>query len=329
MRPPLITVVTAVRNGDKQLKETIRSIQAQDIEDWEYIIVDDASTDQTVAVVEQEAKSDTRLRLLRRTESGGPYTAANDALAISRGRYIMRTDADDLQPPDRFRKQLNYLAEHKEYRSCISYWQPFDEYGLRPRVITVPSPRVLKWYLTLRSPSVHSSLCIERDALLGVGGYRNLPLSQDYQLWCELTVRGWLGVIPEPLSYVRFHAGRSTNTCGKLQRTLAQKVAREHWRSLTGQPLSVVDSEALWAVGYSLPFDIGRGLMMLENWNHLARRDSLLTTADHQELIALSDLRKWKFLRGNVRSRPVQSVLRALWMGRRIPALIAAAKAAA
>ena len=89
MRPPLITVVTAVRNGEINNSRRRSGVFRHKISrTGEYIIVDDASTDQTVAVVEQEAKSDTRLRLLRRTESGGPYTAANDALAISRGRYI-------------------------------------------------------------------------------------------------------------------------------------------------------------------------------------------------------------------------------------------------
>src|SRR5206468_94305 len=89
-------------------------------------------------------------------------------------------------------------------------------------------PRVFRWYLLLRGASIHSTACIERAALLELGGYRELPLAQDYRLWCELTRRDWLGVLPEVLSYVRRHAGRVTETRAALQRQLALDVVRDH-----------------------------------------------------------------------------------------------------
>ena len=87
--------MTAVWNGSASLAETIACIQAQTFTDWEYIIVDDASTDDTPALVEQAMQKDSRIRLLRRTKSEGPYIAANDGLREAKGKWVVRIDADD------------------------------------------------------------------------------------------------------------------------------------------------------------------------------------------------------------------------------------------
>jgi glycosyltransferase involved in cell wall biosynthesis len=313
MPHPLITVITAVRNGEKYLAETIASIQAQDLDEWEYIIVDDASSDGTREVVEQAMKNDRRVQLLCRRESAGPYTAANDAARISRGRYLMRTDGDDLQPPDRFRRQIRFLSEHSRFKACVTFWQALDDQGLVPgRIATLPRPGAFKWYLLLRSASIHSSLCIERDAFFEIGGYRDLPLSQDYRLWCDLTRRGWLGVLPEVLSHVRFHENRSTNRRTALQRTLAHKVVQDHWLALTGQPCTDDDVATLWAVGYSLPSDIRRGLAMLDRWDRSWSGDATLDAEDRKELAGLSRLRRRKLLRANLRRQPARTLLAAM-----------------
>src|SRR5437764_8389847 len=166
MSSPLVTVLTAVHNGARYLGETIACIQAQTFTDWEYIIVDDASSDQTVALVEAAMARDSRLRVLRRAVSGGPYTAANDGLRAARGKYVIRIDADDLSPRERIARQVEYLDRHP-YRACVSYWQGFNEQGLIPgSVAAVPSsPRVLAWYLLLRSPSLHSAVCYQREMM--------------------------------------------------------------------------------------------------------------------------------------------------------------------
>src|SRR5579862_2093130 len=120
MSYPEVTVITAVRNGERYLPETIASIQAQTFSGWEYIIVDDKSDDHTCKLVEEAQSHDSRIRLLRRKHSAGPYTAANDGLREARGKYIVRIDADDLCPPHRIERQLLYLANHPEYRACVT-----------------------------------------------------------------------------------------------------------------------------------------------------------------------------------------------------------------
>lgn len=313
MSVPEVTVLTAVRNGALYLSETIASIQAQTFSDWEYIIVDDNSDDNTVELVEAARREDPRLRLLRRDSSAGPYVAANDGLREARCRYIVRIDADDLCPRHRIERQLEFLAVHREYRACVSYWQGFSHNGLIPNTVTpIPgNPRVFRWALLLRGPSIHSSVCFEREAMDEIGGYRELPLSQDYRLWCELTRRGWLGTIPEVLSYVRYHEKRASFQRKTLQAECGLDVLSDHLTALTGETWSRADLEALRAVGLSLPDCVEKGIEMLDRWDRFWQAAPDLTPQDREELAQLSTFRRWKHLRSNARRQPLR-VLRGL-----------------
>jgi glycosyltransferase involved in cell wall biosynthesis len=311
MSLPEVTVLTAVRNGVRYLPETIASIQAQTFADWEYVIVDDNSDDDTTKLVEAAQRNDSRIRLLPRKHTAGPYVAANDGLREARGRYIVRIDADDLCPPHRIERQLAFLTTHREYRACVSYWQGFNDAGLIPETVTqIPcNPRVFRWALLLRGPSIHSTACFEREAINELGGYRELPLSQDYRLWCELTRRGWLGTIPEVLCFVRYHEKRQSFQNRALQFEFALDVLADHLSALTGEKWSREELEALRAVGLSVPISVNRGIEMLDRWDRLWQAAPDLTPLDREELAQLSVVRRWKHLRTNARRQPI----RALW----------------
>jgi glycosyltransferase involved in cell wall biosynthesis len=304
---PQVTVLTAVRNGARFLSATIESIQKQTYADWEYVIVDDASTDETVSIVEKFRRSDPRIQLLKRATSGGPYTSANDGLKIARGKYIVRTDGDDLSPAHRIERQLAFLGEHPEYRACVTYWQAIDETGKKLNVVTpIPNnPRIFRWGLVLRSQSLHSAVCFEKAAMEELGGYRELPLSQDYRLWCEMTRRGWLGTIPEILCYVRFHGSRQTNQRAQIQRELALEVLSDHLFALTGERWPREELLAIRSVGYSELMPVDKGLEMLDRWDRLWQAATDLTPEDRIELKRMSAFRRWKHLRSNARRQPV------------------------
>jgi glycosyltransferase involved in cell wall biosynthesis len=310
MKSPQVTVLTAVRDGATYLAETIGSIQKQSFADWEYIIVDDASSDGTAKIAEEFARNDSRIRVLVRSTSVGPYAAANDGLRVARGTYIVRTDADDLSTPDRIEKQLAFLGAHPGYRACVSYWQSLNNHGAIPGTIT-PIPlnsRVFRWSLLLRSQSIHSAVCFEKAMMMELGGYRELPLSQDYRLWCELTRRDWLGTIPEVLSYVRSHGTRRSHTGFDLQRNLAIDVLSDHLLALTGQRWSREDLVALRSVGHSESMPVEKGLEMLDRWDRLWQAATDLTRSDRQELARTSSFRRWKHLRANARRQPMSAI---------------------
>lgn len=324
MNSPEITVLTAVRNGALHIAETIRSIQAQTFTSWEYVIVDDASGDATVEIVEGFMRRDGRLRLIRRRVSGGPYAAANEGLRQARGELIVRTDADDLSPPWRLRKQYDFLKANAQYRACVSFWQGFNNRGLiRGSVTPVPvRPDVFRWYLLLRSPSIHSSACYQRAAIEELGGYRELPLSQDYRLWCELSRRKWLGVLPEVLSYVRLHENRNSLTRNGLQRSLALDALSDHLSALTGERWPPEDIEALWIMGLSLAMPVDKGLEVLGRWDRLWQADLSLSREDRTELRRLSAFRRWKHLRANARRQPGRVLLSLLRFGATRPGVL-------
>ncbi|MBV9743964.1 MAG: glycosyltransferase family 2 protein [Acidobacteriia bacterium] len=311
MNPPKVTVLTAVRNGARLLGETIESIRAQTFTDWEYIIVDDASDDQTAEVVEKATLREPRLRLIRRATAGGPYAAANDGLRWARSDYIVRIDGDDLAPPGRIQQQYDFLEKNPQYRACVTFWQGFNQNGLIPGSVTpVPlSCGVFRWYLLLRSPSLHSAVCYQRSLMEELGGYREWPLSQDYRLWCELTRRNLLGVIPEVLCYVRSHPGRESLTKRSLQRKLALDILSEHLTALCGQIWSREDLNALWSVGHSETMPVAKGLEMLDRWDALWRSAKDLSGGDRRELRQLSSMRRWKHLRANARREPLAAAL--------------------
>ncbi len=317
---PKVTVLTAVRNGVHCLRETIDCIRTQTFSDWEYIIVDDASDDGTPELIDRAAQSDPRIRLIRRTFSGGPYAAANEGLRFASGKYVVRIDADDLAPPQRIRRQIDFLEKHSQYRACVSFWQGFDQRGFIPGSVTsVPSScGVFRWYLLLRSPSLHSAVCYERSLMEELGGYRELPLSQDYRLWCELTRRNLLGVMPDVLCYVRSHSARESLTKRALQRKLALDILAEHLFALSGQVWSREELNCLWAVGHSESLPIAKGLAMLDRWEALWKAADDLSEADKKELAKLSAMRRRKHLRANARREPLAAAFNYLKYGRRI-----------
>ena len=123
---PEVTVLTAVRNGERYLPETIDSILNQTFQDWEYILVDDDSSDRTVEIVQNYQAKDNRIRLIQLSERKGPFGAANIGIHHSNGKYILRTDADDLSNPSRIEEQIRFIKANPSIRACASYGRLID-----------------------------------------------------------------------------------------------------------------------------------------------------------------------------------------------------------
>ena len=112
MSAPAISVLMAAYNGSAWLPETLASLDAQTFVDFEVIVVDDGSTDDTLAFL--EAWPDPRVRVVAAETNRGPVEARNRAFALARGRYIAALDQDDICLPERFARQIAYLEAHPE-----------------------------------------------------------------------------------------------------------------------------------------------------------------------------------------------------------------------
>ncbi|MHB9032000.1 MAG: glycosyltransferase family 2 protein [Anaerolineae bacterium] len=214
---PTISVTICVYNGVGWVGAAVESILAQSYADFELIIVDDGSTDQTPAVL--RGYTDPRTVLLR-SEHQGVARARNLALAHARGKYIAVLDADDVAQPERLARQAAFLELHPEVVALGSGYILDDR--MRRRVIQVIPPagdQAIRRALAANNPICHSSVMLRRDAVLQVGMYdESLPYAEDYELWTRLAGTGELANLPDILvTRVYQRQGISSDLSHELQ----------------------------------------------------------------------------------------------------------------
>ncbi|MBI4596952.1 MAG: glycosyltransferase [Candidatus Omnitrophica bacterium] len=206
---PRVTVLMTVYNGVPYLREAIDSVLAQTFRDFELLIIDDASTDQSAARI--ESFGDPRIRLIRNPRNLGQTPSLNLGMAESRGRYIARMDQDDVCLPDRLQQQVACLDARSDV-AAVGTWAFLI--GPEGRATEMVGTRVdefgtfLGMTLTFASPIGHPTLVIRRDVLAAFGGYdESFAPCEDYALWCHLAERRHgLVSIPRPLMKLRRHA---------------------------------------------------------------------------------------------------------------------------
>ncbi len=139
--PPLISVIMSVYNGEQFLQEAVDSILKQTFADFEFIIIEDASTDNTQKLLEQNQLNDSRIKIIKKEKNKGPagfIQNLNIGLENATGKYIARMDADDISTPDRFQKQVNFLEKNPQTFLVGSQVQCIDESGDETKILRAP-----------------------------------------------------------------------------------------------------------------------------------------------------------------------------------------------
>src|SRR3989339_514356 len=185
---PVISVLMSVYNGEKFLAESVRSILGQTFKDFEFIILDDGSTDSTMPILDELAKSDLRVKIIKNEKNLGLTLSLNKGLNCCIGKYIARQDVDDVSSLWRLEKQLAYMEANPEVilsGSCGSY---IDENSKKVCEKKLPlSYLEIKRKLMFNNQFIHSSLMIRRDVLQKEGGYnKEFGRAQDYELILRL-----------------------------------------------------------------------------------------------------------------------------------------------
>lgn len=187
---PLVSVVTPAYNAEKFITQCHESVAAQSITSWEHIIVDDASSDRTVEVVEALARKDPRVRVCGLETNEGPSNARNAAIKLARGRYIAFLDCDDRWLPNKLEKQLAFMREH-DAAFCFTSYKVVDETGVPLQDVRVP--RHLNYQQFLRGSIIGCLTVIyDREKL----GLRLMPPGrsrEDYALWLSILKEGHVG----------------------------------------------------------------------------------------------------------------------------------------
>ena len=181
-----ITVLMSVYNGAKFLAEAIASILALTFTDFEFIIIDDASSDDSLHII--NSYKDARIVLIQNNKNIGLTKSLNIGIAKAKGKYIARMDADDISMPKRLEKQFDFMEEHLEFAFCGTRAKTINDVGKEISFFKPPtdSSKILA-LLLFKNCFFHSSLIIRTKKLLQVLGYNETyKYAQDYKLYLEL-----------------------------------------------------------------------------------------------------------------------------------------------
>ena len=184
---PLVSVVTPAFNAAEHVAETIRSVQAQTFENWEMLVADDCSSDSTADLVQQLAREDPRVRLIRLERNSGPAGARNAALSATSGRYLAFLDSDDLWLPEKLDRQLAFMTEQNCALSYTAFRRISSDGRRVGRLITVPA-RMTYGDLLKNTAIATLTVMLDRektgDPVMTDVGY------DDYTLWLEILRSG-------------------------------------------------------------------------------------------------------------------------------------------
>ena len=249
---PKVSVLTSVYNGEKYIKECVDSILNQTFSDFEYVILNDGSIDQTRNILEKY--TDPRLRIVHQENLGIPKSL-NKGVSLCRTDLIAHLDADDYVHSHWLEKQLDFMNQNQDLVFCGSQFEEL----FNGKLYSQSYPFVEKDYkiresLCFMNCIPHSFTIIRKPLFLKVGGYDlNLIVAHDYDLWIRLLEKGKGHNLSENLGVLRIHE-ESIST--KKERVMIQEVFQIQWRAyqkLGGSFWKMVGSLSRRALAWVLP----------------------------------------------------------------------------
>jgi len=218
MPDPVISVVMGVYNGGEYIRETVNSILSQTFRDFEFIIVNDGSTDNTGEILQEYAKKDPRIKVIRQ-ENQGLTKALIAGCQMAQGEYIARQDCGDVSKPERLAKQLKCINADKGLAlvSCsVNFFGPAGEFVF----LSSFKP---DYRLAQRGISWHGTAFFPKELYKKSGGYRSeFYFAQDLDLWVRLAKYGKISVLLEALYEARFAEGQISGIYRKEQIALTK-----------------------------------------------------------------------------------------------------------
>ena len=228
---PAVSVVMTVYNTARFVAEAVDSVLAQTFRDFEFVVVDDGSTDGSLSILRDRERRDARIRLISRPNTG-IVRAANEGMELACGRYIARMDSDDVCLPRRFEAQVAYLDTHPE---CVlvgsrvtvvdPYGSPVFESGQKLTHEEIDAELLGSgggWAI------VQPSAMMRAEAVRRVGGYRGRHnVSEDQDMFLRLAEVGRVANLPEPLLLYRRHYKSVMHTQWRQRQEVKERIVRE------------------------------------------------------------------------------------------------------
>jgi len=192
MQKGLVSVIMAAYNAEAFLKESIDSILRQSYSEFEFLIIDDCSSDSTPDILESYEKSDPRVIVQRNPQNKGLAYSLNMAIQMSRGEYLARMDADDVSLPERFEKQVGFLEKNKSVEICGTACIEIDSSGNELYRKSMPkNNKEMEAVIFKINPFIHPTVMLRKSFFDKLGFYNeSFRKSQDLELWARAYVAG-------------------------------------------------------------------------------------------------------------------------------------------
>ena len=238
-RYPLISVVLPVYNGAAYLEEAIQSILWQSYANFEFIILNDGSTDESASIIQK--LKDPRIRYYEQANQGLAATL-NRAVGLAKGKYIARQDQDDVSLPLRLEKQVAFLESHIDYGMVGTWAAIWEENTDSKGVHKHPwESLLLKFELLFDNPFVHSSVMIRKEVFEKVGLYcidKSRQPPEDYELWSRIARKYEVANIPEILH---------------IYREISSSMSRVGTNPFLDRVINISAENLAWAAGKTKP----------------------------------------------------------------------------
>jgi glycosyltransferase involved in cell wall biosynthesis len=212
---PKVTVLMAVYNGERYLRQAVESVLCQTFQDFQFLIINDGSTDNTRDLI--LSYDDARIVLVDNQRNVGQTRSLNRGLELAVGQLIARQDADDISEPERLAKQVAFLDRRPEVALLGTGYKEIDPQGGVVGDRKLPCDTTdIRWCLLFFCPFVHSSVMLRKSVVLEQIGFYNeaLAYSQDYELWHRIARRFPVANLAEPLVRLRTTPWSMTATYG-------------------------------------------------------------------------------------------------------------------
>ncbi|WP_121663781.1 glycosyltransferase family 2 protein [Metabacillus litoralis] len=221
MDKPLVSIITPSYNSTKFIPATIESVLSQTYQNWEMLIVDDCSKDESRKVIREYTEKDDRIKLIELQENSGAAVARNTAIKAAKGKYVAFLDSDDLWVPKKLEKQIEFM-EINDYAFTYSKYQLMDVDGNKlDRVIDVP--RNIDYNGLLSNTIIGCLTAVVNIEKTGPIEMPNIRTRQDFALWLSILKRGIKAHgLQEVLAYYRLVPGSISSN--------KVKAAKQTWK---------------------------------------------------------------------------------------------------
>ena len=225
---PTISVLMSTYNREEYISSAIESILNQTYGDFEFIIIDDCSADNTAKIIQQYSERDSRISFFRNEKNKGLIANLNFGISQARGIYIARMDDDDISFPERFEKQLNFLESNQDITVLGTYVETIGE-KYKNTWVTTPDPDILNISLNFFNPICHPTVMMRKSFLEEHGLKYDVLYAEDYSLWKDILINGGkFANLPEVLLKYRIHdKSISHGKSVKIQTRSAKKIRGE------------------------------------------------------------------------------------------------------